>query len=91
MAPQDYREKDSSEHIQQDTSHNKDKSSSTASQEKLQTWAESSCFQSLSYSYMNQILNKGQQQFRNGKHLELEDLYAVPPDMEAEHLGILFW
>ncbi len=57
----------------------------------LHAWPETSYFQSLSYSYMNHILNKGQQQFRNEKHLELEDLYAVPPDMEAEQLSNQFW
>ena len=94
MAPQEYRKEDSNERIKQDVLHNnKDASSSSpsSSREKLQRWHESSYLQSLSYSYMNHILKKGQQQSQNGKHLELEELYAVPPDMDAEQLGLRFW
>jgi hypothetical protein len=44
-----------------------------------------------SYSYMNPILRKGRRQFKDGDHLELEDLYRVPQDMEANYLSAQFW
>jgi len=44
-------------------------------------------YQTLSFSYMNPILSKGQQQFTaTGQHLVLEDLYRVPDELRADQL-----
>lgn len=48
-------------------------------------------FTSWSFSYMNPILRKGKQQFKDGHHLTLEDLYDVPDDMKSEYLVKRFW
>jgi hypothetical protein len=48
-------------------------------------------FTSWSYSYMNPILRKGKDQFKDGHHLTIEDLYDVPDDMRSEYLVKQFW
>jgi hypothetical protein len=48
-------------------------------------------FTSWSFSYMNPILRKGKHQFKDGHHLNLEDLYDVPDDMRSEYLVKRFW
>lgn len=46
---------------------------------------------SLSYSYMNPIFEKGVNQFKSGEHLDLEDLFEVPPGMSSAYLVEKFW
>uniref|UniRef100_A0A7S3L4V8 ATP-dependent transporter ycf16 n=1 Tax=Amphora coffeiformis TaxID=265554 RepID=A0A7S3L4V8_9STRA len=48
-------------------------------------------YESLSYSYMNRIFEKGMKQFKSGDHLDLEDLFEVPQDMSSAHLVDKFW
>lgn len=42
------------------------------------------------YSYMNPILRKGQRQFKDGDHLQMNDLYSVPEELTGEFLLSLF-
>ena len=46
--------------------------------------------QSLTYSYMGPLLQKGRRQFLDGDHLTQEDLYQVPSSMNAKDLVTLF-
>jgi hypothetical protein len=46
---------------------------------------------SLSYSYMNPILQQGRNQFQSNDHLTLHNIYAVPPSMRSEVLVADFW
>ena len=48
-------------------------------------------YSSWSFSYMNPILRKGKDQFKEGDHLEIGDLYKVPDDMRSEVLVARFW
>ena len=47
-------------------------------------------FQSLTFSYMRPLLQKGKRQFLDGDHLTQEDLYQVPPSMTGKDLVITF-
>lgn len=60
-------------------------------------WPEDIChhwyqrlFQSLTYSYMGPLLQKGHKQFLNGDHLTADDLYQVPSSMVAKDLVTTF-
>ena len=48
-------------------------------------------YESLSYSYMNRIFEKGMKQFKSGDHLDLEDLFEVPQEMSSANLVDKFW
>ena len=48
-------------------------------------------FMTLSYSYMNPIFEKGMNQFKSGEHLDMEDLFEVPPSMSSAYLVEKFW
>lgn len=40
-------------------------------------------YNSLSYSYMKPILEKGKNQFISGEHLDIQDLFEVPAHMAS--------
>ena len=49
-------------------------------------------YKSLTFSYMNPILQKGARQFHaNHDHLTMNDLYQAPNDLQAEQLAKQFW
>lgn len=46
---------------------------------------------SLTYTYMNPILEKGRNQFKSGDHIDVDDLFEVPPHMSSAVLVSRFW
>lgn len=46
---------------------------------------------SLTYSYMNPILQQGRNQFQSNDHLTMQNIFAVPPWMRSEVLVADFW